>query len=66
MEMEQITLESVNENVESLKKMMTFMQEYLEDSFLTAEEEILVEDAVENYKNNKTKSLEDIKRKLDV
>jgi hypothetical protein len=60
--MKQVTLESVNENVESLKKMVLFMQEYLEDSFLNAEEEILVEKAIENYKAGKTKNFKDIKQ----
>ena len=43
-----------------------YLEDNLEDSFLTAEEEVLVEDAVENHKKGKTRSLKDIKRKFDV
>ncbi len=60
--MEQITLESVNENVEILKKTVFAIQEHLEDSFLTPEEEADLDEALEEHKKGEVFSLEDLEK----
>ena len=63
--MEQVTLEKVNENVEMLKKVVFQIQEYIEDSFLTHEEEANLMEARKELENGETISLEDLEKELN-
>lgn len=63
--MEQVTLEQINENVEILKRAVFSIQEHLEDSFLTAEEEANLEAGLKELREGKTISLEDLKKELN-
>jgi len=62
--MEQVSLEKVYKELEFLRKVVVEMKEYLEDCFLTAEEEIELEKAREELKAGKTISLEELKAEL--
>jgi len=58
--MEKVSLETVHRDLETLKNRVSEMKEYMEDCFLTEEEEEAVEKAREEFENGKTISLEDL------
>lgn len=64
--MEQANLETINENLLRLMKVVQEMKEELEDRFLTAEEEIELEKSREEYQKSETISLEELKKKRNV
>jgi cob(I)alamin adenosyltransferase len=57
--MENIELERINENLESLKKMLFEIKKNMvhEDSFLTQEENIELNESISRYKKGQTKIL---------
>ena len=64
--MEQISLTKIGEDVGFLKQAIIKMQEHLDDCFLTAEESLNIEIAEEEFKNNQTTSLENMKAELGL
>jgi len=58
--MEQLNLMKVSQDLEKLKVIIYQMQEYLEDSMLTPEEEINLEKSFEELKRGDVISLEEI------
>lgn len=58
--MEKVSLETMNQNLINLIRIVEQMKEDLEDIFLTAEEEIAVDKAREELKVGETFSLKDI------
>lgn len=60
--MEQITLETVHKELIVLKQLMIAIQETMEDSFLTGEEERELDISIENYQKGKVKSLSEIEK----
>jgi hypothetical protein len=64
--MEQINIKTVNQNVVELIKIVQEMKESLEDRFLTMKEIRNIKVAEEEFKNNETISLEDLKKELDL
>ena len=62
--MEQINLEKVYKEIELLKCLITTMKEDMEDRFLSAEEELRLEDSLREIKEGKTISLENLKKEL--
>lgn len=47
-----------------LKEMVASIKEEIEERFLTAEEEITLEESLEEFENGKTNSLEELKEEL--
>ena len=64
--MEEATISVVNEKIEVLTKLVEGMKEFIEDSFLTAEEEISLEKNLEEFRKGDVCSLEDVKQELNV
>lgn len=62
--MEQISLEKVYKEIEFLRKVVLAMKEDMEDRFLTAEEELRLEESLRELKEGKTTSLEQLKKEL--
>jgi hypothetical protein len=62
--MENITLETIHEDLNNLKKIILSIQETLEDSFLTNEEEELLEKSYESEKKGLLNSHEDLEKDL--
>lgn len=62
--MEQVTLKTMQKDMESLKKVVKEMKEYLEDCFLTAEEEENLERARKELEEGNTISLEELELEL--
>ncbi len=58
--MEQTTLESVQKEIESLKKLVIAMQETISDCFLTAEEEENLERGLKELEKGEAVSLQDL------
>jgi len=58
--MEQVTLETVHKDLESLKRIVIALQETIADCFLTAEEEENLEKGLRELEEDKTSSLEDL------
>ena len=63
--MEEITLKDVHNDLETLKKLVINMREYLSDCFLTAEEENNLEKARDELQKDETISLEELKLELE-
>lgn len=59
------TLEAIHKDIGILKKVVGEIKEYLEDCFLTAEEEANLEKAREELENNETTALEDLEQELN-
>ncbi len=64
--MEQSSLNKISEDMAFLKKAVIAIQEHIEDTHLTAEEEILLEESIKNRLAGKTKSLEDVEKALSL
>jgi len=64
--MEQITLEKVNENVESLKRVVLTIKEFIEDTHLTTEEEEELEEYLKNKKEKKLISAKNLRTELNL
>jgi hypothetical protein len=62
--MEKVNLEKMNLEILAIKKMLVSIQEFIEDSFLTPEEEKLVENSLKNP--NKLVSSRDLRSKLNL
>ena len=58
--MEQITLETMHKDLESLKKAVASIQESIADCFLTAEEEENLEKGLKKLENGETIPLQDL------
>lgn len=63
--MESITLETMHKDVESLKKSLEEMKIYLEDCFLTVEEETNFERARDELEKGETTSLKDFELEIN-
>lgn len=63
--MEEITLKDVHNDLETLKKIVINMREYLSDCFLTAEEENNLEKARDELQKDETISLEELRLELE-
>ena len=59
------TIEAVHKDVEVLKRAVAEIKAYIEDCFLTAEEEANLENAREEFERRETISLEDLEQELD-
>ncbi len=64
--MENITLETIHNDLNNLKNLVLNIQETLDDSFLTTEEENLLEESYENEKKGLLISNEDIEKELSL
>lgn len=64
--MEEVSLKEVNENVEVLKKIVLALQEKVGDVCLTSEEEMLLEKSLNDRKEGKLKSIDEIEKALDL
>ena len=64
--MEQSSLNKISEDMAFLKKAVIAIQEHIEDTHLTAEEEILLEECIKNEKKGKLISHEDLKAELGL
>ena len=65
MQMEQEELKSVNKKLEILTQMVSSLQESFEDSFLSGDEQIILEESRKELEEGKCVSLEDLKKDLD-
>lgn len=63
--MEQANFKEVNKKLEILTRMLASLKEDFEDSFLTPEEEIILEESRKEFKEGKSISLEDLKKELN-
>jgi len=63
--MEQTNLSEVDKKLEILTRMVASLKEDFEDSFLTPEEERILEESREELKKGKAISLEDLKKELN-
>ncbi len=63
--MEQEELKSVNKKLEILTHMVSSLQESFEDSFLSGDEQIILEESRKELEEGKCVSLEDLKKDLD-
>lgn len=59
-----VTLEQVYNELKALRTAVEAIREEIEDRFLTPEEELLVEKALEEKRKRETVSLEELKREL--
>jgi hypothetical protein len=64
--MENITLETIHNDLNNLKNLVLNIQETLDDSFLTTEEENLLEKSYENEKKGLLISSEDLEKELSL
>ena len=64
--MEQVNLETLNQNVLNLMRIVESIKEDIEDRFLTADEEIKLEKARKEIKEGTCKSIEDLEKKFNV
>lgn len=64
--MEQIGLAKIGEDVGFLRQAVIKIQEHLDDCFLTAEESLNIKIAEEEFENNQTTSLKDMKSDLGL
>ncbi len=62
--MTNITIEKVYNELKILRNIIEELKEDIEDRFLTAEEEILIEKALEEMRQGKTKPLEELMKEL--
>jgi hypothetical protein len=62
--MTEVTIEQVYKELKALRTAVEAMKEEIEDRLLTSEEEVLVEKALQEHREGKTTSLEDLKREL--
>jgi len=62
--MTKITIEKVYDELKILRNIIEELKEDIEDRFLTAEEEILIEKALEEMRQGKTKPLEELMKEL--
>ena len=56
--MEEISIKTIHKELEMVKKIVVEMKEYIEDCFLTPEEEKTVDKAREEFERGETISLE--------
>jgi len=61
--MENASIEQISKDVILLKKMVGKIQEHLEDCFLTAEEDKILDESFDDLKKGIVYSLDDIKRR---
>ena len=64
--MGETTLEDVNRNLERLTKIVVDIQEHLQDSVLTSEEEELLDECLRNENSGSLTSAEDLKTELGI
>jgi len=57
-------MEDIRKDLEILKNAVFSMQEYLEDCFLTPNEEEELDKSLEEFEKGETTSLEDMKKEL--
>lgn len=60
--MEQASLKKISQDVELIKKLVLEMKEQMEDCFLTADEEIALNDSLSQREKGAVFSLEDIEK----
>lgn len=63
--MEQITTNELHKEIEVLKRLVLAMKEEIEDRFLSAEEEILLEESRKESEQDGYVSLEDLEKELN-
>lgn len=64
--MEQTDIKKISDDLEVLKKAVFRMQDYLEDCFLTPDEEKKLDKSIEEFEKGETTSLEDMEKELDL
>ena len=64
MEMANGDMSKIYKEVVLLKKIIVDMKEDIEDRFLTAEEELSLEESLREFKESKTTSLEQLKKEI--